>query len=118
MSDVVNHPPHYSGAAGVPGECIDYAEELGYVLGNAFKYIYRAGKKNPRATLEDLQKARFYLTRHVESNAYHWPLKRAERIKPASPRAVILKLIARAEIPLALDRLNNWIEIEEEASTL
>jgi hypothetical protein len=66
--DPVAHPKHYtSHPSGV--ECIELAEHMGFRLGNAFKYVFRAGKKE--ATLQDLLKARFYLFR--ESN---YPLRR------------------------------------------
>ena len=62
--DAVNHPPHYM-LGGV--EVIDAIEawDLGFCLGNAVKYIARAGKKDPAKTLEDLKKARWYLDREV-----------------------------------------------------
>jgi hypothetical protein len=61
--DVVNHPPHYK-RGGL--ECIDVIEGfgLGFRLGNAVKYILRAGHKGDR--LEDLRKARWYLDREIE----------------------------------------------------
>ena len=62
--DMVNHPPHYK-IGGI--EVIDFIEAkgFGYNLGNVVKYIARAGKKG--STLEDLQKARWYLNREIES---------------------------------------------------
>lgn len=39
--------------------------ELGYLLGNALKYIQRAGKKDGATELTDLKKARWYLQRHI-----------------------------------------------------
>lgn len=62
--DMVNHPPHYK-QGGI--ETIDVIEawELGFCLGNAVKYISRAGKKNAAKTLEDLKKARWYLDREI-----------------------------------------------------
>lgn len=63
-SDAVNHPPHYK-LGGV--EVIDAIEawNLGFALGNAVKYIARAGKKDPAKTLEDLKKSRWYLDREI-----------------------------------------------------
>lgn len=60
MSDAVEHPAHYGGADN-PFECIKVIEawQLGFALGNAVKYIARAGKKGD--AIEDLKKARFYL---------------------------------------------------------
>ena len=47
---------------------IDFIENkrLGYHLGNAVKYISRAGKKDPEKTAEDLKKAVWYLNRYIE----------------------------------------------------
>ncbi len=64
MNDPINHPAHYTDGA---IEVIDYIEDkrLGYHLGNAVKYISRAGKKDPAKTVEDLQKAVWYINRHI-----------------------------------------------------
>lgn len=64
--DVVNHPPHYK-VDGLP-ECIDVIEALGlgYHLGNAIKYLWRAGRKDVAKTTEDLRKAAWYINREVE----------------------------------------------------
>lgn len=63
--DAVNHPAHYTDGN---IEVIDFIEDknLGYHLGNAVKYIARAGKKEPEKTVEDLQKAVWYLNRYIE----------------------------------------------------
>lgn len=47
---------------------IDYIEDqkFPYHLGNAVKYISRAGKKNPEKTVEDLNKAVWYINRYIE----------------------------------------------------
>jgi len=62
--DMVNDPPHYKDG-GI--EKIDFieAKQLGFNLGNAVKYISRAGKKND--ALEDLKKARWYLNREINN---------------------------------------------------
>ena len=61
--DVVNKPPHYTEhPSGI--ECIQVTEHMGFNLGNAIKYIWRAGDKGNE--LEDLKKARWYLDREVE----------------------------------------------------
>lgn len=67
MSDRVNHPPHYGGQ-GNPLEVINIIEEyaLGFSLGNAIKYILRAGRKDGADELEDLKKANWYLVREIE----------------------------------------------------
>ena len=63
--DPVQHPAHYTTGK---IECIDYIEdkELGFHLGNAVKYITRAGKKDPAKTVEDLEKAVWYIQRKIE----------------------------------------------------
>lgn len=68
MADLINHPQHYGGVDN-PYEAIKVIEawHLGFCLGNAVKYICRAGKKRRSSTLEDLKKAQWYLTRAIES---------------------------------------------------
>lgn len=66
MSDPINHPKHYGGENN-PYEAIKVIEawELGFNLGNAVKYISRAGKKGSRK--EDLEKAAWYLNREIQN---------------------------------------------------
>lgn len=56
----INHPSHYNSSH---FEVIDFIEifDLDFCLGNAVKYICRAGKKNPDTLVEDLEKAKWYL---------------------------------------------------------
>jgi hypothetical protein len=64
MHDSVNHPAHYTGhPSGV--ECIDITEHFGFSLGNAIKYIWRAGLKSDNA-VEDLEKAVWYIQREIK----------------------------------------------------
>ncbi len=60
--EAVNHPQHYQGNK---FEVIDIIEDfkLNFALGNAVKYILRAGKKNDYS--EDLKKAIWYLQREI-----------------------------------------------------
>ena len=63
MGDIVNNPKHYtSHPSGV--ECIQITEHMGFVLGNAFKYLWRADLKNG---IEDLKKAQWYIARELEN---------------------------------------------------
>jgi hypothetical protein len=66
MKETVNHPDHYGGAEN-PYEAIKVirAWRLNFALGNAVKYIARAGKKDPSKHIEDLQKAVFYLQNEI-----------------------------------------------------
>lgn len=59
--DPVNHPKHYTEhPSGV--ECIQITEHMGFCLGNAMKYIWRADLKNG---VEDLRKAKWYIEREI-----------------------------------------------------
>lgn len=63
MSDEVNRPKHYtSHPSGV--ECIQVAEHMGFNLGNAVKYIWRASLKGKEK--QDLEKAIWYLQRELK----------------------------------------------------
>lgn len=65
-NDPVNNPAHY-----IDGkiEVIDFIEDkkLGFHLGNSIKYIARAGKKDPNNTVQDLEKAKWYLERYINN---------------------------------------------------
>ena len=71
MSDAVNHPSHYTDG-GI--ETIDFieAKKLPYHLGNAVKYIVRAGHKHSEGmsdkdkAIQDLEKAMQYLEFEIE----------------------------------------------------
>ena len=68
--DPVNRPSHYTDSN---IEVIDYIEDkkLGFCLGNAIKYISRAGKKKDNGRdmidkeIEDLKKAIWYINRRI-----------------------------------------------------
>ena len=63
MSDPVNHPFHYTThPSGI--ECIQITEHMGFCLGNAIKYVWRAELKDNR--IEDLEKAIWYIQREIE----------------------------------------------------
>ena len=62
MNDSVNHPKHYTDhPSGI--ECIQITEHMGFCLGNAIKYIWRADLKND--AIEDLEKAKWYIEREL-----------------------------------------------------
>lgn len=64
-TDNVDHPTHYNSGK---IEVIDYIEDqqLGFSLGNAVKYISRAGKKDKTKEAEDLKKAVWYIERRIK----------------------------------------------------
>ena len=60
--DNVNHPKHYTEhPSGV--ECIEITEHMNFCVGNAIKYLWRAGLKGEQ--VEDLRKARWYIDREI-----------------------------------------------------
>ena len=62
--DQVNHPVHYtSDPSGV--ECIQITRHRNFNIGNAFKYLCRAGIKDDKRQIEDLQKAIFYINDEI-----------------------------------------------------
>lgn len=65
MSDSVNHPSHYNFGK---YEVIDIIDDwkLNFDLGNAVKYIARAGHKDASKTIEDLEKAVFYIRHEIQ----------------------------------------------------
>lgn len=70
----VNHPKHYnSHPSGV--EAIEIVEHMPFNLGNAVKYLYRAGLKEDAADIVDLKKAAWYLRREV-GRVRRWDLGR------------------------------------------
>ena len=62
MNDPLNHPKHYTEhPSGV--ECIEITEHMNFCVGNAIKYLWRAGLKGEQ--IEDLRKARWYIDREI-----------------------------------------------------
>lgn len=61
----IDHPSHYGGKEN-PYEVIKLVESwgLGFKLGNALKYILRAGRKDRESMETDLHKALWYIKRH------------------------------------------------------
>ena len=64
LDDAVNHPSHYtSHPSGV--ECIQVTEHLNFCIGNAIKYLWRAGLKDGNSDIQDLKKAVWYIEREI-----------------------------------------------------
>lgn len=65
--EMVNHPNHYGGKDNVY-EAIKVIDAWGldndFYLGNAVKYLSRAGKKDD--TVQDLKKAIWYIEKKIE----------------------------------------------------
>lgn len=69
--DNINHPSHYtSHPSGI--ECIDITEHHDFCIGNAIKYLWRAGLKSEdgiskkEKQIEDLKKAIWYIKREIK----------------------------------------------------
>lgn len=69
--DNINHPSHYtSHPSGI--ECIDIVEHHDFCIGNAIKYLWRAGLKSEdgiskkEKQIEDLKKAIWYIKREIK----------------------------------------------------
>lgn len=69
--DMVNHPQHYtSDPSGI--ECIQITRHRNFNIGNAIKYLWRAGLKEDASKdirekhVEDLRKAVFYINDEIK----------------------------------------------------
>lgn len=69
--DMVNHPPHYtSHPSGI--ECITITRHYCFSIGNAIKYLWRAGLKkdislkDKQKEIEDLEKAIWYINDRIK----------------------------------------------------
>lgn len=70
MTDNVNHPVHYtSHPSGI--ECIEVVRHYCFSIGNAIKYLWRAGLKKEQGIdeidkeIEDLKKAIWYINDRI-----------------------------------------------------
>ena len=65
--EFVNHPQHYGGEDN-PYEVIKVIEatDMDFHLGNAYKYIARAGKKGTDKEVQDLKKEIWYIERKIK----------------------------------------------------
>ena len=62
--DLIDHPGHYnSHPSGV--ECIDIVESMSFNVGNAIKYLWRAGSKDREDAITALRKAQWYVGREI-----------------------------------------------------
>ena len=85
----VDHPEHYQTSTGL--EAIDVIEAFfhdSFHLGNAFKYIARAGKKGDY--VEDLRKSIWYLQREIDRHA-----SADERLDRAAKEMAGMPIISR-----------------------
>lgn len=71
MSDPVNHPGHYQAIASCPHcggeiEAIHITERFSFIVGNALKYLLRAGRKSGSDRAQDYAKAAWYASRAAQ----------------------------------------------------
>jgi hypothetical protein len=60
----VHHPAHYELPGGL--EVMDLVEDMPFCLGNAVKYLLRAGRKPGTPAITDLSKALVYIEREIQ----------------------------------------------------
>lgn len=63
--DAVNHPSHYNAdPSGI--ECIEIVRHRNFNIGNAIKYLWRAGLKDGNKDVQDLKKAIWYIEDEIK----------------------------------------------------
>lgn len=79
MEERVNNPAYYGGKDNpyeaikvIARWCSKMTGVTAFGVGNALKYISRAGKKSETTLVEDLQKAAWYLRRAAEVESAPW----------------------------------------------
>lgn len=138
--DSVNHPEHYTslGAAcsqcGASIECIDVTSHMGFTIGNAVKYLWRAGRKG--LAVEDLRKAAWYIAREIArleappdpeatppslyvgheryASIVDAPVSRRETMRPAAPNLTLRGIPTEVEMPRVTidDVRSDWSDFE------
>lgn len=65
-NQIINHPPHYIEGRNYEPIAVIEDWKLSYHLGNALKYISRAGRKDQSSFEQDIKKAIWYLQRSLK----------------------------------------------------
>ena len=94
----IDHPSHYAHPTGV--ECLEIAGVLPFVLGNAVKYLWRAGRKGSPAS--DLRKAAWYLRQgpqHLRVSAL--PVAKMQLVASHPSTHTVLRILLLAFVALA-----------------
>lgn len=103
MSDAVNHPAHYTAhPSGI--EAIEICEHLDFCLGNAVKYLFRAGLKDP--VLQDLQKSAWYLRRAQVHGTPPLRIALAYEVIKAEPEGSVLRDVLQHLVPADMPRID------------
>lgn len=110
--DMVNSPKHYTGYSMVV-EPIIICKELSFCIGNAVKYIVRAGLKGaPEKELEDYKKAGYYITAGATESISETALQVFNIVKDAFPedKRHIIELLLNEDTMDAYVEVNKKIE--------
>lgn len=110
--DMVNSPKHYTGYSMVV-EPIIICKELSFCIGNAVKYIVRAGLKGaPEKELEDYKKAGYYITAGATESISETALQVFNIVKDAFPedKRHIIELLLNENTMDAYVEVNKKIE--------
>lgn len=92
--DPVNHPKHYvEHPSGV--ECIQITEHMDFCLGNAVKYVWRAGLKGD--AIEDLKKAVWYIEREIQRRTLLSPDARVQQAQQREDHSIRMKRALRGD---------------------
>ncbi len=112
VEDMVNSPKHYTGYSMVV-EPIIICKELSFCIGNAVKYIVRAGLKGaPEKELEDYKKAGYYITAGATESISETALQVFNIVKDAFPddKRHIIELLLNEDTMDAYEEVNKKIE--------
>ena len=114
----VTNPAHYrSHPSGV--ECIDIVRHLPFNIGNAIKYLWRAGDKGgPEKLREDLEKALWYIQDSIDNpsaSTYsqlvdYELLAKWNRVESKTKRGRIIILTIFGFVDLAKQELEAWLD--------
>ena len=112
VEDMVNSPKHYTGYSMVV-EPIIICKELSFCIGNAVKYIVRAGLKgSPEKELEDYKKAYYYIIAGVRDSIPEAAIQVFDIVKEAFPeyKRHIIELLLNEDTISAYAKVNEKIE--------
>lgn len=116
VEDVVNCPKHYTSFT-LAAEPILICEHLNFCLGNAVKYILRAGLKgSPEKELEDYKKAEYYIVRestYVVSHEAKFAFNILKDAFPEDKRTIIEQLLSNQVIEAVCKVRTKIEELEE-----
>lgn len=112
VEDMVNSPKHYTGYSMVV-EPIIICKELSFCIGNAVKYIVRAGLKGaPEKELEDYRKAYYYIIAGAADSISEKAVQVFDIVKYAFPedKYNIIFLLLNKKFIEAAEEVNKKIE--------